>query len=266
MRKKAGFPDRPSEPASHPGPQKEKRRLVSATSFLGFLIAIVLVLFFQSFVRDNCARLPPWYFLANVAGWKILDTGSAATLLIGLISAAWVNKQVILGYRPFFNYLCHQTPSSVFGLVKESETINFWNVNLMNVGSGPAIVVRSFYRVWLGTNDSGGYGTYQDAINKLASNGFTPGRNFALRELSHGWSMAPKGESIIFEATLPSLFDQASREPAIRLRALDIKVEFKGLLEDLYTKEIYCIPRKGINPERIAPSVIKADLIVLADH
>ena len=237
------MPGRNQKPRSldhlYPGPQKEIRRSLSTNRFLMILIAIALVLFLQSVAHDNYQRLKFPGVLSGIWSMQILDNKSAATMIIGLLSLAFVNRQVILAYRPFLNYRSQKTNSSTFALGKESNAKEFWVVKLQNVGSGPAIVTQSLYRVSATPGILGKYEEYDGALRNLTAAGLTNGEDFVLRFLSHGWALAARDECILGELNLPK---------AMNVYALDIRVEFKGLLGDTYTKEIYCIPRNGIYP------------------
>jgi len=244
MTRRPDTSDTLSDPAFYPGPQKEIRRVLSAATFLKVLVGIVCLLFVQSVVRENHPELrqSPFTSLpARLLSIQILDNKSAATLLVGLISVAFINRQVTLAYRPVFNYRSQQTSTSTFALPKSQDNGNFWAVSLQNVSSGPAIAVKSSYRAVFGVDGPGEYGPYDDVIRKLTAGGLTNGQTFVIRPISRGWCLAAKDECIIFEAALPS---------ALGLHSLDIKIEFQGLLGDEYTKEVFCIPRMGIYPNK----------------
>ena len=224
---------------SYPGPQKEISRPLSTNRFLFFLVVIAVLLFLQAVAHDNYQRLnitPFWLGSIDIWSIQILDNKSSATIIVGLLGLAFVNRQVVLAYRPFLNYRSQKTSSSTFALRQDANNKGFWGVKLQNIASGPAIVTRSLYRV--SKNDE--YEGYESVLAKLSEAGLTNGEDFVLRFLSNGWCLAAKDECIIAEFDL---------QKAMSLSALDIKVEFKGLLGDEYEKQIFCIPRKGIYPQ-----------------
>lgn len=222
----------------YPGPQKATGHFFfSPHKLLGILILVTCLLFIQALLHDNAKllALPAASILWSI---EILDNKSSVTLLIGLLSIGFISRQLSLGYRPFFNYKCQQTRLSGYAL--RTSIDKFWSVTLQNVGSGPALVSGSFYRVSSDLNSLGDYKNYDAAMTSLGDLGFTNGKDCVVTFLSNGWSLAAKSEFIIAELELTKTID--------KLQALDIKVEFSGLLGDTYIKEIYCIPRRGIYP------------------
>jgi hypothetical protein len=228
---------------SYPGPQREVRRFFTPTRLLYLLAFVALILFLGSLIGGNSKVLgiPP-LLIHGVDLWKvqIWDNQTTATVIIGLVTLAFVSRQITLGYRPFFNYKCQQTRDSLYALIVRGESgTRYWNVTLQNVGSGPAIVRKSWYRVRFDQTMIAEYAEYEDVMNSLASKGFINGQDCIVTFLSDGWSLAAKSDFTIVELVL---------EKALKISALDIKVEFEGLLGDRYIKEIFCIPRRGIYP------------------
>jgi hypothetical protein len=239
-----------TNPRDYPGPQREIRRLLSPTHFFHALVVLTTLLFFQSFVHDNRGALhlgPFMVFGIDLWSLQVLDNKSSATLIIGLLSLSFINRQLLLAYRPFLNYRCQQSSTSTFALVGDGNNGNTWKISLQNVGSGTAVVVGSRYRVGTKGGEPAVYEDYDHAMGRLVSYGFTNGVDFVVRYFSHGWSLAGKDDCIIAEIAL---------QKALELDRLDVEVEFKGLLGDRYVKEMFCIPRRGIYPNNAHAQVL----------
>ncbi len=228
--------------ASYPGPQREIKRFFSRALFLRLLAFVTFFLLFQTVVRENKQELgvPPVH-IGTVDIWSInlMNSGSAAALIVGILSLMFVNRQVVLAYRPVFNYRSQQTHDSIFALQRDNHGGPFWQVKLQNVASGPAIALRSYYRVSFQSDCLGSYQSYAEVVRQLGEAGIVNGEDFVLRYISNGWCLASKDECVILEMTLSS---------AQKLYAFDVAIEFQGLLGDQYVKTVYCVPRMGIYP------------------
>jgi hypothetical protein len=106
---------------------------------------------------------------------------------------------------------------------------------------GDRLVINdSAYR--LGFTDSGKFTkeylmSFVQVVESLQNRGFVVGRDFLLARYSPGAIVGSGIEQILLEAT-PALLKV--------LTQLDFRVEFSDVLGRRYEKEIYCIPREGI--------------------
>jgi hypothetical protein len=80
----------------------------------------------------------------------------------------------------------------------------------------------------------GPYGSFDDIKHTLSRQGLSFDSDYWIAYFSPGWSLGKEKEQRICEI-------QAGQVQA--LHCLDIKIEFAGPLGDLYSKEIFCVPR-----------------------
>jgi len=78
---------------------------------------------------------------------------------------------------------------------------------------------------------------------QLKNEGFLQQEDYDLTYISKGWIIGSKEERIILEMDMS---DKDKKGNLRRIEKLDIQLEFEGSLGDAYAKEIYCIPRRGI--------------------
>ncbi|OGS05387.1 MAG: hypothetical protein A3G41_00660 [Elusimicrobia bacterium RIFCSPLOWO2_12_FULL_59_9] len=177
--------------------------------------------------------MPSWLWAT-----EILSPNVAASLLIGIISLGWAQAQFAASVKPFLTYSClfHNAPVTAL----ESASKKIFRVTIQNPGMGLAIVHNMTYRIGVAPNRARSDAPkleYCDAIKELESHKFKYGKDFVLGQMSFGAVIAPKDSLVVAEFPL---------EMAQSLPQCDIEIEFEGILGDIYSKEIYCIPRQGI--------------------
>lgn len=85
--------------------------------------------------------------------------------------------------------------------------------------------------------------SYQEVLDQLFKLQLLKFRDFELVNFSQGWSLGAKMERVIFEMDLSK---HSKHEDWRKVEQLDIRLEYRSLLNDRYEKTIYCIPRLGI--------------------
>jgi len=224
-----------------PGAQKKVKTFWFTSTTLGILTILVFITLLISIIQENeqIFSLQP-IMIANINIWKIkiLDSNTATVLLVGLLTIFFIRKQLAYGLRPYLDYRCQQIGSSVYALDQFQKEKIFWSTSLSNVGLGLAIIKKAYYRVSFEKNIIGKYNTSLEVIDSMKKKGIVIGHDFDIIFFSEGWSLGSKEERRIFEIVMSKSID---------IFCLDIKLEFEGILGDRYTKEIYCIPRHGID-------------------
>lgn len=168
-----------------------------------------------------------------------LDGKVLSTVLMGALSLLYVRKQFSFGMRPIADYRSWEESSSHLGLGRKDAEQRFFSVHLANVGAGPMLVRRAEYRAGP-TLPPGAYSDFRSAISEVNRLGLRMGRDISVINLGVGTAMESRGERPVFEVDLGS--------SAVRLlKVFDVRIEFEGLLGDLYVKELFYVPRRGID-------------------
>lgn len=79
--------------------------------------------------------------------------------------------------------------------------------------------------------------TFEEVVDSLKEKGFIVGRDFLLTNFSRG-SVLESGMNLVFFEATPSVLKSIVQ--------LDFRVEFSDIFGKRYEKEVYCIPRDGI--------------------
>src|SRR6185369_12709029 len=86
--------------------------------------------------------------------------------------------------------------------------------------------------------------SFAELISQLKKEGFLQHEDYDLTYFSKGWIIGSKEERVILEMDVS---DQDKKNNVRRIERLDIQLVVEGSLGDTYAKEIYCIPRRGID-------------------
>lgn len=219
---------------SHPGPQKKRYAINGLTILLYFFTLLFLCLTCYAVIQKNKEFLG----CQDIALFKIkiLDPGAAFTIFATFIGIIIARNNISHGLKPYIVYECKRGNESLSGLPGYSK---YLTVQIKNVGMGVALIESVRYKITFkdSTANNHPYESYENVIDKLKAKGFSKQKDFYLLEISKGFALSAKDEKIIFEIPIIK---------ADSISSLDIKIIFKGFLNDSYQKEVYCIPRKGI--------------------
>lgn len=226
---------KPRPIATHPGPQQLIARSWVSTRALQALLFVSVCLMFHSLAGSALAKKYPdfaWFW-----DLPLMQPEAGATILIGLMSLVVLRAQAAATQRPILTYSSVQQSSDSSGLAASGGGV--WSVTLQNVGGGSAIIRDGTYRIRDSLHDVGGYDmNYPAAIEFFSRRGMRVGRDYALYTFSAGGAIGPNVQCRIFEAPITKVNS---------IRVLDIRVEFETMLGDRYCKEVYCIPRVGMD-------------------
>lgn len=202
---------------------------------LNMLIVVVTLILIHALIRENFyEHFKETYILIQ---YKIIDINSSITLLVGLLGLWVVRHQLSMGFRPYLGYTSFHSKTSNFSLPNDANE-ELWVVTIINEGTGLAIINRCSYRMSLKGEQPQDYEyTYCEMIEQLEKKNFIQGRDYILVQISKGASLGPHSEQRVFEMPI---------DKAMEFSAIDIKIDFEGLMGDRFTKEIFCIPRMGI--------------------
>lgn len=220
--------------AEFPESQRRYRRLTGFVLVEALLSTTVLALVFQAFVRENLDS-GNW-ILAALWKLKILDTGVAATLAIGLITLRLARDQFVRGSRPYLAYSI-DSPRNVDKPLLPAKASGLLVVSLVNFGAGTAVVTNFAFSL----SERGGKGPEVGASPRsleeiLSSIGLKTGSDYSLRHADRGFSLGGAGSR---EAVL-----EMTERFTEKVARLDVTLSYVSLLGEHYRKEIYCIPRR----------------------
>lgn len=175
---------------------------------------------------------------------EAVDVKVASTLLIGLLSLLYVRRQFAYAMRPIAEYRSWESSSSHFGLQSVGAGQRFLIVHLFNVGAGPMLVRNARYRVAFDGAEAGVYGEFIVVFDELFRRELRSGREIVIVNVGKGTAMESRGQRPVFEMSLEG---STARLPT----SLDVRLEFEGVLGDRYVKEMFYIPRRGIDSLRV---------------
>lgn len=169
---------------------------------------------------------------AHWLSYKILDTASAASLFVTLVGALLVRHQFALGLLPRINYISALTTKE--DIQKPNTLINVWRVEIRNTGLGSAIINHTEYFLELsdGSNFTSAY-VYDSLVKEFGIAGLSRHQDYWLDNITAGYSLLPKDDSLIFEIKTCHLE---------KLKRFSMMLYFQGQLGDKYCKEISLTP------------------------
>jgi len=226
----------------HPGPQRKLKRN-PFKYFPAYLLTVCVALAIFTVLQTNAK-----YFGLdeNSAFWnfKLLDVKTALTLLITVLTLLYTRNQFEHGLRPMLDYRVSRTAESIYNLGSSSHGNSFITVRLANLGSGVAIVRRAKYSLKMKDSPELPSLSFPELAAQLKKEGFLQHEDYDLTFISKGWIIGSKEERVILEMDMS---DQDKKNNLRRIEKLDIQLVVEGSLGDTYAKEIYCIPRRGID-------------------
>ena len=164
---------------------------------------------------------------------KILDFKTAITITLTIIGFILIRKNFVVGLKPRIIYETKKRKASNIWMGKPDEDV--WAVTIRNVGLGAAVIENFTFSLFKEKKYEFDYQKINEELKRL---NLRLEVDYYLANITRGYTLSAKEETCIFEIPL---------NKSDKVKYLDIKLKFKGLLGDRYNKEIYCIPRKGIN-------------------
>ncbi len=225
----------------HPGPQKKlARRVWRNALFYPVALALVLVLF--AFFKVNLSLYawldPDWRW------WRLqlLDFPEALTFLVAVLTLFYARKQFEFGLMPLLNYRIQQSSESEHNLQAQGSCGKYMRTTLKNVG-GVAVVTECSYSFGTNLGVVSNRLSYAGLVEALGQKGLVVSKDFDITFFSVGWALGANDERVIFEV---SYGDPQENKVLKSITSIDIHLTFRSLLNEHYTKSIYCIPRRGI--------------------
>lgn len=226
----------------HPGPQRKLKRN-PFKYFPAYLLTACIALVIFSVLQTN----PKHFGLdESSALWsfKLLDVKTALTVLITVLALLYTRSQFEHGLRPLLDYRVRRTAESIYNLGSASHGNSFIAIRLANLGGGVAIARQALYSLKMKNGAALSGLSFSELTAQLKKEGFLQQEDYDLTYISKGWIIGSKEERVILEMDMS---DQGKKNNLRRIELLDIRLEVEGSLGDRYLKEIYCIPRRGID-------------------
>ena len=216
---------------SHPGPQKKLGNFDVISLFLHLLLFCMFLLLSYSILKDNSSLMIP--NIQKFLKFQFLDTKSIFTVFISLVGLVLVRHHFIQSFRPRINYELNKVEKGATNFLHKDESV--WQAKIINAGLGPAVIEDYCFR----TSENDEYSlSFDSLVHKLESFDLILDVDYSLNNVTKGYTISAKDSLIAFELVLYK---------GEKIKCLDIQIQFKGFLGDNYRKEIFCIPRKGIN-------------------
>ncbi len=212
------------------------RKLLSPRIRFAFFAAIAFcsLVVVQGIARDNQllgTSTPPW--IRAVVSLKLLSGDAAFTLLVTLVGAYLAYHQFSLAQQPHLSYNGIRSLQASFDKMANQR---FYTVVLRNGGGGPAQVRRASYRVSMIDGPSYEGPDYSAVMAFLRRHDVVEGRDFMLYRLAPGETIRAGGDWLVLE-----IVEAVARE---RLEDLDITLEVGSVVGGLFSRQIFCIPRR----------------------
>lgn len=224
----------------HGGPQKNIFAINYILFALLFLTAIVFFLIIYAILQDNAELL-----LAkknhHLVQMKLLDLKTSFTIFISLLGLILLRHHFLEGFKPRIVYETKKCKTPTFDAYDFEGEI--WQVKIRNVGLGAATILDYEFRFHPSKITNKKYLTnYSEVIKEISKEGVNLESEYYLDEITAGYTLPSKEEIVLFEMETSS---------ALKLKQLDLKIEFTGFLGGKYSKEIFLLPRLGINFEEL---------------
>ena len=168
--------------------------------------------------------------------WKkrLLDRGTSATLLIGILGLIVLRKQIELGLRPFVKYE-RRTKTAKERFLTSDDDSDTVIVTLQNAGMGPAIIKGVEYYAQIAKHAALEKYKRNALLRDLTALGLVDGRDFLLIGFSAGTALTK--ESTTFLGEFPTGFQET-------VDRLELVFEFAGLYGNTFSKRIICLPKE----------------------
>jgi hypothetical protein len=224
----------------HPGPQTSPFRINTLSILLYVFLFIFVLTTIHAFLKENLLLFPSLVSI-QILKLSILSLNDSIIILITIVGAIVARNNIAYNFRP---YIIYQTSGF------RKEPLEDRKIIIKNVGGGVAYIKQIRFRLILDDKEQLKkieqikYNLTVDEVKHILDEaGLLYKRHYTLKDISNGYALASDNEIQIFEVT---------KEEINRIIALDIRIDFKGLLKDSYTKEVFCIPRKmNIDPLKI---------------
>lgn len=168
-----------------------------------------------------------------------LDSRAAVTLFMGLLALAVGRAQFALGIRPYLSYSnLNPTPDET----KEGK--KHLSVVIRNEGTGAAIIHEVMYHIKLQGAAYEQIVGHEALVQRLADAQLKEDVDYKLPRFGPGATIGKDKEREVFR-----LLKMLSGE-LLAVEALDMVIQYRGLLGDLYEKRVFCIPRPAYRRPR----------------
>lgn len=226
----------------HPGPQRKLKRN-PFKHFPAYLLCVCIALAIFSVLQAN---LKFFGLDESRTIWTLtlVDVKTALTILLTVLTLLYTRSQFEHGLRPLLDYRVRRTAESIYNLGSSSHGNSFIAVLLANLGGGVAIVWRAKYSLKMKDTNELSNLSFAELTSQLKKEGLLQHEDYDLTYFSKGWIIGAKEERTILEMDMS---DQDKKNNLQRIEKLDIQLIVEGSLGDTYAKEIYCIPRRGID-------------------
>jgi hypothetical protein len=185
------------------------------------IVAIVLTVHGVIAEKPRHVSLGQW-----LATRKLLSVNEGLALLVALVAVIIAHRQFVLNTRPYLHWTT----------VESDFAARIWRATLKNHGAGLAVIRAARYSV-IFPGEAERAGTYEEILGALDKHGVAIGPGFMLVRFTRGSVLGPGGEIRMMEMS----FDDAKR-----IRALDVDLEYDGVLGDAFRMRVALIPRRGI--------------------
>ncbi len=220
--------------SDYPGPPRHVFQFRSWRTLLWTLACVALFVLAQALVCETCTQMgfdakQRLYLLR----FPLLDLRAAVTLFVSFVALAVGREQFALGLRPYLSYSNINPTAEERKANKKS-----FRVVVRNEGTGLAVIHNVSYVLRLKDRAVESILQHETLVKRLKDDaGLEERRHYELPRFSAGATIGKDKERDVF-----TLIDRLVGDLA-PLLALDIKLQYRGLLGDLYEKQIYCIPR-----------------------
>ena len=159
---------------------------------------------------------------------------------MGTFGLAVARENLALGLRPYLSY------SNISPKCDNKQPK--YIVLLRNEGTGPAVIARMTYKLRYQGADFESILEHETVVQRIKERcGLEEAVDYELTRFSGGATIGKDKERPLFEVNNDAIGRLDS------LQDLDIKVQYKGLLGDLYEKTVHCLPRAEYRRPRSLP-------------
>ncbi|WP_339783656.1 hypothetical protein [uncultured Marinobacter sp.] len=222
--------------SEHPGPQKKIASKSFIKSPIHYLIFVAFILTVFSILKAN-VEFTKEDFIWN---FELLDTKTAISILVATISLLYARNQFEQGFMPILDYRITYSDKNSLDFNSSCSSNRYLVCSIKNL-SAVAVVTSVNYIVHTKSNGKTECHDYHDLIRVLKSNKLENKEDHSMVYISNGWSLGSNDERVIFELVTEKFSNNEE------VTGVDIELEFRSLLGDIYKKEIFCIPRRSIN-------------------
>lgn len=203
-----------------------------ASANLWFLALISAFLFIQGILVENRETrhwTPEWLWQQAV-----VDSGTSAALLIGLLGLLSVRAQFQLGLRPFLRYE-NKSLTSMERYVSAKDDSEAVLVRIQNVGLGPAIIRGITFELEFSNGIAGSSRlSFEELVDELSLHQLVNGKDYLLVNFGVGAAIGKGDDALVGE--FPKPFQNI-------VSTLIMDIAFEGLLGGKpVDRRVNCIP------------------------